>query len=221
MQIGIIAEGREDQAVLKNIMRAFGLDGSDIRAIIPSSSLDETDKNGQNHSIGTFQGVKNACLSKIDFENFFNVLDNQYIVIHLDTAEIDRQDFHLTRPPKKDNSVYCTELRTLVVEQINKWLEGKYAEELFYAICIEEMEAWCLTIYLQQDTAISADPKRKLGDVLARENLNDKNCRDISDFFENKVSKKFRKLKSLKTCAEHNLSLKEFVESLEKKLKTP
>lgn len=219
MQIGIIAEGREDQAVIKNILRAFGFDSSDIQDIRPKL-LDETDKNHPNYSIGTFQGVKNACLSKIDVESFFDILDNQYLVIHLDTAEIDRQDFPLTRPPKQNNPAYCAELRTLVIEKINEWLEGKYTEKLFYAICIEEIEAWCLTIYLQKDTAVSADPKRKLGEVLAKKNINDKKCRDISDYFENKVSKEFRKFKLLRKYAEYNLSLKAFVESLEK-LKTP
>jgi len=33
--IGIIAEGAEDQGVIKNILRAFGFDGSEIKLIRP------------------------------------------------------------------------------------------------------------------------------------------------------------------------------------------
>ena len=63
MRVGIIAEGTEDQAVISNILRAYGVDGSDILTIKPSLQQDVTDENNptENATIGTFQGVKNAC----------------------------------------------------------------------------------------------------------------------------------------------------------------
>ena len=73
--IGIISEGAEDFGVLKNIFRAFGFDGSEIIALRPALSKDATDRHNDPQTIGTFQGVKNACVGKNgkrpDFENFF------------------------------------------------------------------------------------------------------------------------------------------------------
>ena len=71
MRVGIIAEGTEDQSVIKNILRAFDIDGYSIR---PSLSVDESRKHLANQStIGTFQGVKNACIQRDDFERALNI----------------------------------------------------------------------------------------------------------------------------------------------------
>ena len=54
MRVGIIAEGTEDQSVIKNILRAFDIDGYSIR---PSLSVDESRKHLANQStIGIFVG---------------------------------------------------------------------------------------------------------------------------------------------------------------------
>ena len=114
--VGIISEGAEDYGVLKNILRALGFDGSEIIAIRPTLSKDATDKHDNQQTIGTFQGVKNACEGKDgkrpDFEQFFNTqIDAKYIVVQIDTAEIDRQNFEFIKPVKEGNPNYSTELR--------------------------------------------------------------------------------------------------------------
>ncbi len=211
MRIGIIAEGAEDQAVITNILRAFKVDSSDIIEIKPSLQKDESDENNpDNPTVGTLQGVKRACIGysgkRFYFEKAFKTAEVDFVVIHIDTAEIENQDFIFSKPLKVGNANYCTELRNQVIALINNWLDANYQNQLLYAIAIEEIEAWCLTIYLQTDTSLSANAKKKLREDIAPK-LNIK-----YDF--NEISKKFRKPKELVKYAEHNQSLKDFVNSI-------
>lgn len=210
MRIGIIAEGTEDQAVIRLILKAYGVDGSDIVDIRPNLQRDATD--AADSSIGTFQGVKNACEGKDglrpDFERFFIFSDQQFMVIHLDTAEIEQQNFAFTKPLKKGNPDYCTELRNSVINLINTWLDHQYSEQLLYAIAIEEIEAWCLTLYLPGDTAQSADPKSKFWKEANKKKI--KGTASLAD-----LCKDFSKLKKLRACLPYNQSLKDFADSVE------
>jgi len=210
MRIGIIAEGTEDQAVIRLILKAYGMDGSDMVDIRPSLQRDATD--AADPSIGTFQGVKNACEGKDgmrpDFERFFIFPDNQFMVVHLDTAEIEQQNFAFTKPLKKGNPDYCTQLRNSVIDLINTWLDHQYSNQLLYAIAIEEIEAWCLTLYLQVDTAQSADPKSRFWKEANRKKI--KGTASLAD-----LCKDFSKLKKLKTYLPYNQSLKDFADSVE------
>lgn len=224
MTIGIIAEGTEDQAVIKNIVRGIAkkleLD-IDTKSIRPDLKLDETDKHNNQQTIGTIQGIKNACEGvhgeREDFERFFFLEDSTFIAIQLDTAEIENQNFDFTRPVKENNPNYCSELRNKVVELINTWLENNYHEQILYAITIEELEAWCLTIFQKADTSLSANPKNQLLRILKKRNIKiDGNNKARS--FEDKVTKDFRKFKKLEECMKQNQSLEFFVRTTMEKL---
>ena len=226
--VGIISEGAEDYGVLRNIFRALGFDGSEIIAIRPTLSKDATDRHDNQQTIGTFQGVKNACEGKNgirpDFEQFFKNLDAKYIVVQIDTAEIDRQNFPFTKPSKEDNANYSTELRTCSIDLINNWLSNTYAEKLFYAITIEELEAWCLSIFEKEDTTYLDSLKNKLQNHLQKKNLTYKDLKchptkQKSAYFEAFTAKyKFHKLSDLKHYAEKNQSLSDFITSIEDRL---
>lgn len=209
MRIGIIAEGREDQAVIVNILRAFKIDKSDIVSIKPTLQKDANDENNpEDTTIGTFQGVKRACMGfegkRPYFDKAFLFFDANFVVIHLDTAEIETQDFPFQKPIKNDSKNYCIELRNKVIDLINLWLENNYQDQILYAIAIEEIEAWCLTIFEKRDSSLSADAKKRLKFVLKTKNV---------DF--DKITQDFRKTKKLNTFLEHNQSLSDFVKSLE------
>lgn len=226
--VGIISEGKEDFGVLKNIFRAFGFDGSEIIPIRPSLATDITDKHHNQQTIGTLQGVKNSCIGKDgkrpDFEYMMTQLDMKYIVIQLDTAEIDRQDFTFVKPQKEDNPNYATELRTSVIDLINNWLSNNYSEQLLYAVTIEELESWCLTIFENGDTVYLENLKQRLQNHLQRKNLSPKDlkCHPTKNrnlYFEAFTKKSnFHKLKNLKEYAAKNQSLSDFIMSIEQKL---
>ena len=217
MVIGIIAEGTEDQAVIKNILKGVSkiLEIEiDTRAIRPDLKKDETDKHNNPQTIGTFQGVKNTCEGmdgeREDFDKFFFFEDSAFMTIQLDTAEIENHNFDFTRPTKVDNPKYSTELRNKMIALINSWLDNNYQNQLLYAIAIEELEAWCLTIYDKKDSTLSANPKNQLRRILSKKNIKiDGNNRALS--FEQKVTKDFKSAKKLKQCMNYNESLKDFV----------
>jgi hypothetical protein len=222
--IGIIAEGETDQAVIRNILIGLGIDSADIRDLRPEYRKDEGDLAFEGgYKGGTLQGVKNDCLERIEFDIFFGVLDT-FIIIQLDTAECEDSGIGILRPPnKKSNLSYGTELRQNAVNKIDEWLDNNYKDKLLYAITIEEMESWILTIYLNEgkdknrDTMTSADPKKKLQDELRRKNINNKGCIDAKAFFD-KQTVDFKKKKILDLCISRNKSLQEFTESVKDKL---
>jgi hypothetical protein len=226
--ISIIAEGAEDVGVIKSILLAFGYDGSEIIPIRPGLSKDATDKYKDSQTIGTFQGVKNSCIGnngkRLDFDRAFSLYDSTYMVIQLDTAEIEAQDFKFIKPLKQNNDNYCLELRNSVIFIIDEWLEQNYKDKIFYAISIEELEAWCLTIFENKDTAKMVNVKGKWDVHLNRNNLTyrDLKCDPIkgkTQYFENITKKyKFNKLEKLKEFSKNNHSLKYFIQSLEEKL---
>ena len=122
MKIGIIAEGREDQLVIRNILKGLGFANIEIHFIRPELATDETDKAekkakeyvNNTKTIGTLQGVKNACQEGTDFQLFFNFDENnKLIVIHLDTAELESAENNslaFSKPVKTNNTNYTAQL---------------------------------------------------------------------------------------------------------------
>lgn len=210
MRIAIIAEGAEDQAVISNIFRAFGIDKSDILCFKPYLGQDANHAGfPDNPTIGTFKGVKNACVGyqgrRHYFERAFSIAAIDFVVVHLDTAEIENHESNFKKPAKANNQNYCTELRSSMIKLINDWLDNDYENKILYAIAIEEIEAWCLAIFEKTDSTQSANPKGKLNLLLNKMNIN-------YDFEE--ISKDFRKLKKLNTYLPYNQSLADFVNSI-------
>ncbi len=226
--ISIIAEGAEDIGVVKTILKSFGFDGSEIIPIRPALSQDATDRYQNSQTIGTFQGVKNACIGKDgrrpDFERAFSMNDSNYMVIQLDTLEIENHDFEFKKPLKVNNENYCNELRKSVIDKIDEWLDQNYKDKLFYAVTIEELESWCLTIFENQNTVHLNNVKHRWELYLRRNNLTYSDLKldptkHKTQYFEKITQKyKFHKLEKLRQFSEYNQSLKYFVQSLDDKL---
>ena len=224
MRIGIIAEGRGDCAVLKNILYSFLDDNSNLAFLRPEFDLDETDLAGQNMDAAAFSSwtlVRQDCEKQTKFRSF--LVDNNYlqeersIIVQIDTAECDQ--YGVKRPNKKDDN-YCSRLRQAVMNQINTWLDNQFTDQLRYAICIEETEAWILPIYESKDSSTSTDPKRKLERILKRKRETDKTfakkeAKQISTFEQmDFYSLPLRKKKGLTNACKYNQSLNDFVSSI-------
>lgn len=107
MRVGIIAEGKTDQAVIENILRGvFGIDSESIQHIRPSDGTDETDLQQQKlNQYANSALVRKDCVERFKIRDFFaSPIDEgeRLLVIHVDTDEIGRTDAVLTavRPPK-------------------------------------------------------------------------------------------------------------------------
>ncbi len=225
--VSIISEGVEDQGVLKTMLRAYGFDGSEIRYIRPELSRDATDNHNALQEIGTLQGVKNSCKGddgkRPDFERALAFDNCNNIIIHIDTAELEVQNFNFTKPVKNPNPDYSTQLRERVIQLIDGWLDNEYKENILYAIAIEEIEAWCLTYFEKTETALSANPKGKLAGYTEKKGLTYKKLKlhpvkQKREYFETITKKmKFGKKKQLKKFAQKNESLNSFVFSLDER----
>ncbi len=229
MEFGIIAEGRGDCAVLENILIGlFDLEGEDIRFFRPSFSRDNTDKgtyrNMSEEEFGSWTLVKKDCEEQHHFRNFFNnpIAGERYMIVQIDTAECEEKGYDVKRPDKKAAD-YCDTLRNLVIDKINEWLEDNWAEEVCYAICIEEMEAWIHTLYENKDTSIPLQAKETFQKYFQKQRIKNKKIDKVlrklqqkSEFDKaNFLSKGFRKNKKLQNALDNNRSLQAFVVSLE------
>lgn len=209
--IGVISEGPADRAVITNILKgALGIDDSNIRALLPINKTDETDR-ARIKSVEEFGGwtsVKNECIEKKIINEFLAMEGQDFIIIHLDTAEA--SEYGVTSIPVK-NGDYADNLRKLVVEIIDEWLEDQEViDSTLHAVAVEEIDAWLLTIYDgDKDSSQSSDPKKKLGFILAKRGIN--TTSDYNNYL--KLSKPFSKPKEVKKYKfpDMNASLKAFI----------
>lgn len=196
MKIGVISEGHADRAVISNILIGItGIDINDIEPLRPIYNLDETDKailNPQNFS--SWSVVKEECESKKLLEGFLAFEGQDFVVIHMDSAESNEYDVIRPNMPKSDE--YCENLRNEIINKINSWFDDETLhDKILYAIAIEEIDAWLLTIYEQNKSCLSATPKERLGRILRKYRIKSKsnyeNYLSLSEDFskQKKVSK--------------------------------
>ena len=251
MEIAIIAEGITDVITIKNILKGkLGIDSSDIRVLRPEYSFDNTDiKDSNIDKFSNWEIVKEECCSRDKIKTFLDspLLDERRVIISIDTDQIEHENFDLKRPEKNEETKknleeYSETLVNLVKEKMKEWLENEFIENIRFAIAVEEIEAWVLTLYqnhLQntKDTSSYENPKIKL--ELLEKKLNNlsldfskkkkpnekkrfkKSTKDSSKKkkpnekkrFE-KLTKGFSKKKELKECIKHNKSLEIFYNSI-------
>lgn len=217
MKIGVICEGHSDRAVIENILKGVAdVESSDIIALRPQDLLDETSKSFLKEDVefSTWSLVKKECEEKELIEEFLLFEGNEFIVIHLDTAEAD--EYPVVRPPKQNHD-YCIEMRERVVSKIDEWIDDEaIVDKILHAVTIEEMDAWVLTIYYDKSTCSSAKPKEKLQFELKKEGISSvvdyENYKWLSDNFCKE--KKIRKGNYL----DKNCSLSFFVNEIKSKI---
>lgn len=216
MRIGVISEGHADRAVISNILTAMvEIDRSDIIPLRPVYEKDETDKALNNpRTKSSYSVIKEECESKELIDGFLSLENQDYIVIHIDTAEADR--YGVERPNKKNNN-YCEQLRNNVIDQINKWLVNNYSLQILYAVAIEEIDAWVLTIYEDRNSVLIVDAKKRLNRILSKKGI--KYTNDPFDYYLG-ISKPLSKKKDLLSgkYLNNNCSMYFFVEEIKSKI---
>lgn len=214
MQIGVISEGHADRAVIENILiGVIGVDSVDIVPIRPQYLYDETDKAKLDPlAFSNWAIVVEECQKKELINKFFTIEGQDFIVIHLDTAEADL--YGVKRPVKNDQ--YCVNLRNEVVSEIDKWLGNNINGEILHAVAVEEIDAWVLTIFENRDTSHRASPKEELQRILGKLRIKSDSNYENYIVLSNDFSSQ-RKLKKNK-FAEFNCSLKAFIEEINEKI---
>lgn len=221
MQIGVISEGHRDRAVIKNILVGLtGIDYNDIISLRPTYSKDETDKAlNDPKTESSYSIMQEECEERGLIDGFLALEDQDFIVLHIDTAEADR--YGVDRPDRNDAN-YCENLRNLVIQKINSWLNIDLSNQMLYAVAIEEIDAWILTLYEKGDSTKFVNAKKKLNKV-----LNQKGIKFNQDPFTHywEISKDFSKRKHIsneditsRNCS-LNLFCKEVVAKVMPKMK--
>src|ERR1700760_4802182 len=152
MRIGIIAEGHADRAVIENVIAGItGLDYSSFIPLRPAELKDETDRGKQpQETFGSWTNVKNECRERELIDPFLSLDGNDFVVIHIDSAEAHLYDI---KRPNPKLAKYCSELRELIVKKIIEWLDEDLSDVLLYAVAIEEIDAWILTLLEDRDSS--------------------------------------------------------------------
>ncbi len=226
MRVGIIAEGHSDRAVITNILKGLlNINQTDIKYIRPQDpdEIDETDLSQmQAEEFSNWTIVKQECIDKIEINKFFDKIENnRFIVIHLDTDTRFEKGYEVSEPSKENTPSYFTALRENIKNKINEWLENQFVENMIYAIAIEEIDAWILTIYTNsEETGIFPNAKERLLKEINKPNtFSEKERKKLFqlDTFQryHSLSYDFRKPKKLAQLASQNLSLKLFCKDLQ------
>jgi hypothetical protein len=225
MRIGIIAEGVSDLAVIRNILKAvFDIDRSDIQHIRPEDSYDETDLAQKSppqmsqKEFGSWTLVKKECESATEINNFFEIIaDSRYLVIHLDADT--RQDFGVFEPDNLSDKKDMSMLRQNIIAAVKSWLPSPDNPNIIYAIAIQAIESWVLTLFLDdKETGLLLNPKKRL-EYQIKTKYSDKELLKINSLSAYDrflaISKDFAKKKKVTLCLERNQSLKDFFMDLE------
>ncbi len=248
-RIGIISEGVADQAVLANIIKAFQKQYETdfyIDYIRPEDEEDETQKASRAANPDTFGSwtlVKSDCEVGIKIDGFFkplpisaidtsapaveNASEYALLIIGIDADRC--QDYGVENPPAlaelSDKSIVSS-FRGRIIAQIQAWLGACRAdrnnprEAIIYAINIQAVEAWLLTIHDKSiaETSTRNNSASDLHRIISKR-LNAREQNQLRMAGEkakmNKLSEEFKKMKSLLDCATRNQSLKDFCEDLE------
>ena len=214
MKIGVICEGHTDRAVIRNILKGLkGIDSSQIVPLRPDYSVDETDLSQMTvDNFSNWSLVKAECENQVKIDRFLSVEGHDFVIVHIDADCSD--EYGVPKPIK--NADYSGKMRIAIITKINEWLDGNFQNQILYAVAVEEIEAWILTIYDNRDSTKSADPKTKLKRKLSRKGIKYEHTH--AGFFE--VSKKFSKKRNFQRekFRDNNKSLDDFCREIEDKL---
>lgn len=226
MRIGLIAEGPADLAVVTNILiGALGVSRHEIRPLRPDLHLDETDLH--THPGARFSNwalVCEECRVGAKIADFMaSPIDDgpRYVVVQIDTAEAPL--YGVVRPdkPARELAGFVDALRERVIEKLQSLLDPAWHAITGFAVAIEEIDAWVLTVWESgRDSASAVDPKQRLQRVWSgavtekdRRRLTALKARSEYSLFD-ELSKALRKPKQLRQCARDNTSMLRFVESI-------
>lgn len=218
MKAVIVAEGRGDLAVISQILKgSLDYDLCDIKFQTPEYEYDQTDLHQMNESqFGGWSRVKNTCIYNEDVEIFLEMYDESILIVQIDSAERNEIGYDVNLPIKPNDIEYCELVYDNVSLKINEWLDNKFDSRIAYAVCVEEIEAWMLTLYLE-NTSKFPNPKEKFNFEMNRIlSKKEKKILSENDVFKKyyKLSKPFSKKRDLPKFVENNTSLNKFYDQL-------
>jgi hypothetical protein len=222
MRAGIIAEGRADLAVLRNVLEGWlGVERDEVRFLVPEYDLDATDRHAMaSEQRSNWLRVRDECHSGERVREFLalHADDAPIVVVQIDAAEAAEPGYDVTRPDRAaaDSGEL---LRARVLACVDAWLPEDVRPRVRHAIAVEETDAWVLALFVTKDTAALPRPKETLERELNRPGSPVE--RDRKRFFQldvftqyDRLTRDLRKRKTLVACASRNASLRAFLDEL-------
>ena len=208
---GLVAEGETDHAVLENIL--LGVSGEDIsdEITILQPDIDETTK-GTLQEFGGWYNVFQYCLSE-DFRDSFQRV--QYVVIQIDTDVSEHTHYDIKQTDESGKKLIPAVLVEKVKEKFEQIIVKEFGQDflqnhqdrILFAISVDEIECWLLPLYYADN-------------IKSKSNNCDFKLHEKAGKFEkksndyDKISKDFRKSKTLLKMYQENPSLKIFLDSV-------
>lgn len=222
MRVGIIAEGISDIAVITNLLKGrLGISRADVQALVPELEYDETSLHTmRKEQFSNWILVKQNCINRKKISEYVESVDEPtFIIIHIDGDMRNEKGFDVVEPKALSNQDDITSLRQNIALKLAEWLNQEYLSQIAFAIALQEIDAWVLTIYGEEETDWIPNAKERLDKVLNKWNGFSKKERsklslrayEKYDF----LSEAFRKNKTLATCLHKNKSLAIFCNHLD------
>lgn len=210
---GLVAEGNSDHAVLENIL--LGLFEEDISDEI--TTLQPIRGATDEEAIKAFGGwykVFEYCRS----EDFRGALQEvQYLVIQIDTDVSEQTHYDVKQTDESGKKLLPeilvenvkSKFEQIIVDEFGQEFLQNHQDRILFAISVDEIECWLLPLYYTDNTTSKTNNcDHKLHQKAGKF---EKNYPDYD-----KISKDFRKSKTLMKLYPMNPSLKIFVESVKK-----
>jgi hypothetical protein len=173
---------------------------------------------------GNWALVRYECKKREKIRVFLDSIlaEERRVVIQIDTDRA--AEYGVEKPTKVSGQIdeYVDELFRRVVAAITAWLEGEFLDRIFFAVPIEETEAWLLAHWEPdvEETAVHHDPKRRLHNHLNsdKSGMSASERRQVLRLGERDkaqlLSVPLKKAKALAEAAGRSRSLRLFIEQL-------
>lgn len=208
---GLVAEGSSDHSVLKNIL--IGLFGKDIFEEITELQPDFGASNDEPaKEFGGWYNVFQYCRSQ-DFVKSFDEIQCLIIQIDTDVSEQIHYDIKQTDEfgekliPEVLVGKVKAKFEQIIMNEFGQDFLEKYQDRILFAISVDEIECWLLPLYYADN-------------IKSKSNNCDFKLHEKAGKFEkksndyDKISREYRKPKTLMKLYPENPSLKIFVESI-------
>lgn len=202
---GLIAEGKTDHAVLKNILIGHFND-PDLYVSPLQPTTDATDA-AEMQRFGGWTNVLNYCAS----HHLVEALDaNDFLIIHVDTDCTHISPFDVPTIPNEPLESWVKRVQKRLIQQIGADIYALYEHRIVFAIAVEAIECWLLPLhYNNNESKIQAATKNCFYKLQQKNSL----IRKDKTIYH-RISKDFQKNKILKDSMPKNPSLHLFIRNL-------
>lgn len=213
MTFALVTEGISEHKIIKHILsRYFKEQDPDINQIQPR--LTDNEKKQKDGSIGGWVEVLKYCENEEELDSIF--VENEYLVIQIDTDACEIAPFSVSRLNKTDDQLH-TDIVDRLRNAIPLNIREKYLDKILFAICINTIECWLLPLfYHNAHRCKTTNCLQHLNIALVKNNMDtissvgEKNSPNSQKAY-NKILSNMRRSNDIEQCSQHNYGFQSFI----------